>query len=214
VEQWLQNLPVADRAKIAAILLEIEEVGFDALGCDFRQVQSKLWELKIRSASGGFRIFYVAIIGPEMVLLHAIRKGKQKIPKKDLELALKRKEWRISSMSKTRHKAFSGFLKKQQTDPEFRILFDVQCVKLHIARLVKTARTQRGWTQAELAQRVGTTQSVIARLESASDEREPSLHLLGRLASALGFQLALSFERMKKTPPRRCVVNCDNLTTY
>ncbi|MBI1744916.1 helix-turn-helix transcriptional regulator [Candidatus Acetothermia bacterium] len=72
-------------------------------------------------------------------------------------------------------------------------------MKLRIARLLKTARTQRGWSQAELARRVGTTQSVIARLESVSDEREPSLHLLGRLAIALGFQLSLSFEKSKKS---------------
>ena len=103
-------------------------------------------------------------------------------------------------MSTRRHRPFSEYLKKRQTDAEFRILFDVERSKLHIARLVKTARTQRGWTQAELAHCIGTTQSVIARLESASNEREPSLHLLGRLAAGLGFRLALSFERKKKIP--------------
>jgi ribosome-binding protein aMBF1 (putative translation factor) len=107
-------------------------------------------------------------------------------------------------MNKTKHRAFSEFLQQQQTDPKFRVLFEIERVRLRIAHLVKTARAQRGWTQAELAKRIGTTQSVIARLESVSDEREPSLQLLGRLASALGFQLALSFERKKKASmPRR-----------
>jgi phage-related protein len=84
----LHSLPIADSARIAAVLAEIEDVGFKAIGCDFRQVQGKLWELKIRSIGGGFRIFYVTVAGPEMILLHAIRKRKQKIPKNDLQLAL------------------------------------------------------------------------------------------------------------------------------
>lgn len=92
MEEWLQELPLADRAKIAAVLAEIEEVGFQAIGCDFRQVKGKLWELKIRAPGGAFRIFYVTVTGPEMILLHALRKGTRKIPKKDLKLALKRME--------------------------------------------------------------------------------------------------------------------------
>jgi phage-related protein len=92
VANWLENLPLTDRAKIAAILAQIEQVGFETAGCDFRQIQGKLWELKIRSIGGGFRIFYITITGPEMILLHALRKTKQKTPKKDLELALKRME--------------------------------------------------------------------------------------------------------------------------
>jgi len=106
-------------------------------------------------------------------------------------------------MAKRRHRPFSEFLKQRQTDSEFRIIFEAERVKLRIARLVKTARTQHGWTQAQLARRIGTTQSVIARLESASDEREPSLQLLGRLAAALGFRLALNFEKTGKHLPKR-----------
>ncbi|MCI2430300.1 type II toxin-antitoxin system RelE/ParE family toxin [Candidatus Acetothermia bacterium] len=92
MEAWLQELPLTDRAKIAAVLAEIEELGFQAIGCDFRQVKGKLWELKIRAPSGAFRIFYVIVTGPEMILLHALRKGARKIPKKDLQLAIKRME--------------------------------------------------------------------------------------------------------------------------
>ncbi|MBI3459963.1 type II toxin-antitoxin system RelE/ParE family toxin [Candidatus Acetothermia bacterium] len=92
VEEWLRALSLADRAKVAAVLAAIEESGFQAVGCDFRQVQGRLWEIKIRTPSGGFRIFYVIVTGPEMILLHALRKGTQKTPKKDVELALKRME--------------------------------------------------------------------------------------------------------------------------
>jgi len=102
------------------------------------------------------------------------------------------------SMTQKRHKSLDSFLTKQMTHDSFRTLFEAERIKLRIARWIKAARTQRGWSQAELARHASTTQSVIARLESASDEREPSLSLLGRLADALGFQLALSFERSKR----------------
>lgn len=92
IEEWLQELPPGDRAKVAAVLVEIEELGFQAVGCGFRQVKDKLWELKIRAPGGAFRIFYEVVSGPEMILLHALRKGARKIPKKDLQLAIKRME--------------------------------------------------------------------------------------------------------------------------
>lgn len=102
-------------------------------------------------------------------------------------------------MVQSRHKTLADFVKEQQADKVFRVVYEAEQIKLRIARLVKTARLQRGWSQAELARRVGTTQSVIARLESATDEREPSLQLLGRLAAAFDLQLALRFEKSRRS---------------
>jgi DNA-binding XRE family transcriptional regulator len=49
------------------------------------------------------------------------------------------------------------------------------------------ARHQAGLTQAELAARMGTTQSAIARLENA--RRMPSLAMVARYAAAVGQRL-------------------------
>jgi len=46
------------------------------------------------------------------------------------------------------------------------------------------ARHEAGLTQREIAQRIGTTQSVVARLENA--HHMPSLDLVTRYAAALG----------------------------
>jgi len=46
------------------------------------------------------------------------------------------------------------------------------------------ARHSAGLTQAEMAQRMGTTQSVVARLESA--RHMPTFDLVSRYAAALG----------------------------
>jgi len=51
------------------------------------------------------------------------------------------------------------------------------------------ARTAAGLTQAEVAARIGTTQSAVARLESADARHSPSIATLQRYASALGCKL-------------------------
>jgi transcriptional regulator with XRE-family HTH domain len=53
------------------------------------------------------------------------------------------------------------------------------------------ARASAGITQAEVAVRVGTTQSAIARLESGKGKHSPSLVTLHKYARALGCRLEL-----------------------
>lgn len=51
------------------------------------------------------------------------------------------------------------------------------------------ARSEAGVTQAEVARRIGTTQSAVARLESGSGKHSPSIATLQRYARALGCRL-------------------------
>ncbi|HNY66764.1 MAG TPA: helix-turn-helix transcriptional regulator [Deltaproteobacteria bacterium] len=53
------------------------------------------------------------------------------------------------------------------------------------------ARASAGVTQAEVAKRIGTTQSAIARLESGKGRHSPSLATLQKYAHALGCRLEL-----------------------
>lgn len=53
------------------------------------------------------------------------------------------------------------------------------------------ARAAAGITQAEAAERIGTTQSAVARLESGSRKHSPSLATLQKYAHALGCRLEL-----------------------
>ena len=53
------------------------------------------------------------------------------------------------------------------------------------------ARTAAGVTQAEVAERIGTTQSAVARLESGKGKHSPSLATLQKYAHALGCRLEL-----------------------
>lgn len=51
------------------------------------------------------------------------------------------------------------------------------------------ARASAGLTQADVAARIGTTQSAVARLESSDARHSPSIATLQRYASALGYRL-------------------------
>jgi transcriptional regulator with XRE-family HTH domain len=59
-----------------------------------------------------------------------------------------------------------------------------------VGQLIYAARTEAGLTQKQLAERIGTDQRVISRLEDA-DYRGHSLSMLRRIAEALGKTLEI-----------------------
>lgn len=69
-------------------------------------------------------------------------------------------------------------------DPETRAEYDAQAPEFEVARELIAARTRAGLSQAELAERMGTSQPTIARLESG--RTLPSLRTLERYANATG----------------------------
>ncbi len=66
--------------------------------------------------------------------------------------------------------------------------------QIDLALLVREMREGAGLTQVELAKLIGTTQSVIARLEDA-EYRGHSLSMLERIATACGVNLRLHAEK-------------------
>ena len=52
-------------------------------------------------------------------------------------------------------------------------------------------RAAKGLTQSQIAEKIGTTQSVIARLESGKSKHSPSIATLSRYAEALDCQLEI-----------------------
>lgn len=66
---------------------------------------------------------------------------------------------------------------------------------------VKEAREAKGLSQSQLADRMGTQQSVIARLEAGGIS--PTLPTLKRVADALGMKLTVGFDEPRKTTKRQ-----------
>ena len=76
-------------------------------------------------------------------------------------------------------------LKKQWLkDPRVSDAFEDMKPEFAVARALLTARIESGLTQEEVAKRMGTTQSVIARLEGG--RTLPSIKSLYRYAKATG----------------------------
>ncbi len=61
------------------------------------------------------------------------------------------------------------------------------------------ARAAQGLTQAQVAEKIGTTQSAVARMESGRGKHSPSLATLTKYADALGCKLEVRLVR--KTRP-------------
>jgi transcriptional regulator with XRE-family HTH domain len=68
---------------------------------------------------------------------------------------------------------------------------------------VLKARADAGLTQAEVAARVGTTQSAIARLESATPKHSPSIATLQKYAKALGYRVQIRLVKNERRSPIR-----------
>src|SRR6266446_2361822 len=76
--------------------------------------------------------------------------------------------------------------------PQVRQLTEEARVNAAVAQLIYAARNRAGLSQAELADRIGTKQSVISRLEDADYEGR-SLSMLHRIAAALGQCVEIRF---------------------
>ena len=83
--------------------------------------------------------------------------------------------------------------KRWMADPAYQEAHDASAAEFALARELIAARVRAGLTQEQLAQRMGTTQSAIARLESG--RRMPGVRTLERLAEATGTRLVLRLER-------------------
>jgi DNA-binding XRE family transcriptional regulator len=82
-------------------------------------------------------------------------------------------------------------------DPEMRALLEEEAENLRIAKNIYELRTKAGLTQAELAKRIGTTQSVISRLEDADYEGQ-SLPMLQRVAAALDKRIEIHWVPLRR----------------
>lgn len=77
-------------------------------------------------------------------------------------------------------------------DPEYVREYDALEREFSLASAVIGARTRAGLTQAQLAERMGTSQSAVARLESG--KALPSVATLEKLAAATGSRLRIALE--------------------
>ena len=91
--------------------------------------------------------------------------------------------------------------KRWMKEPGFKAGYDALEEEFALASMLIEARTNAKLSQAELAERMGTSQSTIARLESAA--AKPTLSTLERFARAIGMRVRVSLEPAGRSPKRK-----------
>src|SRR5258708_6647504 len=86
-------------------------------------------------------------------------------------------------------------------DPQRQAMLDREIVNVEAAQLVYDLRKKAGLSQRELAKKVGTTASVICRMEQA--DYDSSLPMLRRIARALNGRLELRVVPIKPPTTRK-----------
>ena len=88
--------------------------------------------------------------------------------------------------------AFNSIKRDLLVDPDTRAEYDAIANEFEMARELIAARSRAGLTQGEVAECMGTTQSVVARLESG--KRTPSMRIVQRYAQAVGARAVVHLE--------------------
>ena len=83
--------------------------------------------------------------------------------------------------------------KNWMKDPKYRREYEVLEEEFSLVAALIKARTRAGLTQEQVAQRMKTTQAVVARLEGGGSK--PSTRTLERFAEATGSRLKITFPR-------------------
>ena len=81
-------------------------------------------------------------------------------------------------------------------NPKAAAMLEEVRAEAEVARSIYRIRTEAGLTQQDLATRIGTTASVISRLEDA-DYSGHSLAMLRRIAAALGRRVEIRFPTVR-----------------
>lgn len=87
---------------------------------------------------------------------------------------------------------FSALKKRMLSDPEARAEYERLGAEFQMASALIAARKRANLTQAQVAERMATTQTAIARMESG--RHVPSMKSILRYAEATGSKLAIRLE--------------------
>jgi phage-related protein/DNA-binding XRE family transcriptional regulator len=182
----IAGLPADMQARFLRLAERVASAGLESLSePHVKHLEGKLWELRLTGRDGIARALYVTAIGRRVVVVRTFVKKTQK------RRALRSTR---AAASKGDHMTipFEKLKARLLANPRVKAEYDALAPEFEIAAELLRARLRAGLSQAELAARMGTSQSTIARLESG--QTLPSTKTLLRYAEATGsrFHVRLS----------------------
>ena len=184
VEAEFAALPVDFQASILRVADLIRKYGLEHVGMPYvRHVQGKIWEMRGRGHDGIARSLYVTAKGRRVIILRSFVKKTQRTPGDEVLIARKGKGGTIMGRN-----AFDYHNEKMRGNAEYKAAYDALEPEFSIADALIRARVEAGFTQAEVAARLGVTQPAVARMESG---RNISLKSVARYAGAIGRPITL-----------------------
>lgn len=91
VDGEIDRLPAGLRAKLLRLMATVENHGLEQMRePHVKQLEGKLWELRVSAQEGIARGLYVTVKGRRVVILHVFEKKSQKTPQRPIDLALAR----------------------------------------------------------------------------------------------------------------------------
>ncbi len=106
------------------------------------------------------------------------------------------KIWEYASMTK-----LEDLHAKWMKNPKYRKAYEGLDEEYALKSTLIDARVSAGLTQAQLAKKMKTTQSAVARMEAGKGL--PSTRTLTKLAAATGSKLRINFERIERVGKSR-----------
>lgn len=92
VKKYLQGLNPKNRTTILEAMEYLETFGIELKEPYVKYLDNKIFELRAKDSDGIYRVLYFTASGQRFIMLHGFTKKTKKTPKKEKEIALKRKK--------------------------------------------------------------------------------------------------------------------------
>jgi ribosome-binding protein aMBF1 (putative translation factor) len=194
VAEWMDSLDDAEWDRTVVVIDRLAALGSAARMPLSKSLGDGLFELRFTLGSTARRITYRFTKDGRIILLTTFRKQRNN-ERNEITRARKgrRSQRRAGPLKETTMANYSRWedVKKKRPAPDADTRAGVE-QDLALGQLIYDLRTQAGFSQRELAERMGTTQSVISRLEEGGGARN-RIDTLARVATALDRHLVVSF---------------------
>ena len=98
----LRDFPADARSEAGYQLSQVQQGNDPDDWKPMKTVGAGVREIRIREASGAFRVLYLATLPDRVLVLHAFQKKTQATPQKEIDLAAKRlREWKAQESGRT-----------------------------------------------------------------------------------------------------------------